>query len=1167
MIRNTKHFICFGIPCFLGIHEKHIINKKIVMKLSPIFLLLCLFIFFSCNKKHSPTKYPKQERIIGLAEYEFELKKDPSINRVPTERLYETLENLKLEGPKKSPFAFQWHEHGPNNVGGRTRALLFDLSDDSNNTLFAGSVSGGIWKCTNALSNNPTWNRVAGFQGNVGITSIVQDPENTDIMYACTGEGYFNLDAYRGNGIFKSVDHGETWNQLESTNNEGYHYVQKILISEGRLFACTRGIGIQMSEDGGLTWIKSLGKNASGKFDRATDIELGTDGTLYASMGIRSADGIYKSIDNGTTWTLQELPNNGEFVRSDVAIAPSDPNVVYALLEEPGSGKVKHIGKTIDGGENWTLLEAPGAIGMESFTRNQAWYDLAIAVDPSNANRVFIGGVDILLSGNGGNSWNQITQWYGGNGKQYVHADQHFFLFNPNNPKQLLVGNDGGVFLAKNAHVFPNFKHIIKGYNVTQFYSGKIHPSTDEIIALGGTQDNGTHVLKTSGDIKGSQRVLGGDGAYCHIDKNDPSIQIGAYVYNNFYVTFDNWETNTFFSSDSEEGLFINPTEYDSENKLLYASSSAGNLNIYDVTTGELNKISIPGMNGQQISALALHPNNPKLIFLGTSDGAIFKVKNPGLEGMISNTIYNGNGFVRCINFDPNNNKRMLVTKSSYGVTSILVNEGQSDLNWKNIEGNLPDFPVHWGIFSPNNPNSIILATEIGVWTTDKIDGSNTKWVNNSQGMTNTRINMIDVRKEDNLLLAATHGRGFFTSSSLNTTQAYFESSVFSIHEKNLSGIYTECSNNYTDSISLIMSSPAEEDLVFDISYKKLDEDTPYFKLFADSILIKKGETKGWLHFEAEDNQIVSENKRIRIYSKNESIAEYDSTTIELTSNETNLKDSKVRIKKGLIDHVGGKGGANDTIQFIAADSLITQLIASPTNEEECVHVSLTYQSNKTHEVNNFAFLGRILYIETDNQGNTYEGTFLFNDKEKNALKKQSDSLYIFYAPEKVTDINYSNWTKQDTVVITDYGIFQNGTPFKVDSSGSYCVGIRYTDLDMDGFNSSVDCDDMDASIYPGAPEIANNGIDEDCDGEDLIVAVENEKLSSINVFPNPANNYVQIEFDDLQIEHIEIYSVKGERIKSTKNTRLNTEDLKAGLYILVIKSNTGIATRKIIIQ
>jgi len=782
------------------------------MKAANKFILLfCLFTILWIGHDHMTLtsaektqtsefgfdKVPKKQRIdLAIAE-EVEKTKDPELNLVPRERLIQAKKEAEqiaqqLAG-REGPIAnVDWTERGPNNVAGRTRALLVDAADATGATVYAGSVGGGLWKTTNINATNPGWVAIDDNFNNLAVTSIVQDPTNPSIMYFGTGEGFYNGDAIRGAGIWKSTDGGATWSNLASTSNPDFYHTQKLLINGmGNLFACTRAAGVQYSVNGGTSWTQILGGGLGGANSvRAADIEMAANGDIYAAMGMFSTDGIYKTTNNGVSWTpmFNGLPTTG-YERIEVSCAPSDANVVYALFQDESNRAVSGIYKTVDGGANWLSLTVPGAVGMGNFARNQAWYDLISAVHPTDPDRVFIGGIDILMSTDGGLTWTQITQWYGGNGIQYAHADQHGMFYDPTDVNTMYFTNDGGVFQTNDANAaLPTVTERNFGYNVTQFYACDIHPGAQVDYFLAGSQDNGSHQYNGPG-MNSTVEITGGDGMFTHIDQDNPDIQITSYVYNSYWITGNNWANNDRINIGSGSGRFVNPTDYDDANNVLYCAYDTGMYALITDVGGNNNTATrmVSEFANLEASAVRVSPNTANRVFFGLPNGDVVRVDNATANSPTASIIRNGTGYVSCVEVEIGDDDHILVTYSNYGVTSIYetTNGGTS---WNSVEGNLPDMPVRWAKFAPTSSDQALIATELGVWTTDDLNGGSTQWGPSNTGLANVRTDMIKWRTSDNTVIAATHGRGLFSSSSFSVNTVSFNTTTASVQEDLISG-------------------------------------------------------------------------------------------------------------------------------------------------------------------------------------------------------------------------------------------------------------------------------------------------------------------------------------------------------------------------------------------
>lgn len=706
-------------------------------------------------------KLSKEERMNRSFELEFEKTRDLSTNEVPRDRLLAaaqyTQELLAEAAFRRNDYNFKWQERGPNNVSGRTRALIVDLSDPTGNTIWTGGVAGGIWKTSNMLDNRPFWEPIGDFYENMAIASLAQDPVNHNIMYAGTGEGFNNADAVRGLGIFKTVDSGQSWELIPSTRTANFHYVNRLAVNkDGHIFAATNN-GVFRSENGGQTWANVLN-------GRVGDLRIASDGWVYAGL---YSSGIFRS-ETGVAGSWQRMingfPTTG-YNRVEFAICENSPNVLYATLAGPG-GNVMGIYRTENRGESWESRSVPGAFGMDNYARGQAWYDLTVGVDPNNPNRVFIGGIDILVSSNGGLNWNQLSQWFGGGGFQYAHADQHNIVFQPGSSNIIYFANDGGIFRTTNgAAANPTVRFVSDGYNVTQFYACAIHPEEGRDWFLAGAQDNGTQLFRQEG-MNNTVEVTGGDGAFVHIDEFNPNIQISSYVFNAYRITNSSWEQGfTSRNIGNSDGYFINPTDYDSKSKILYGSYKDGMYSMIRDVGGSntVDSASLKITTFQRVSAVLVAPNTPNRVYFGTNSGGIIMIDSANTANATARNIRNGSGFVSSIAVQDGNEDHIIVTYSNYGSPKIFETRN-GGLNWINITGNLPDIPVRWAIISPKDANQILIATELGVWMTEGVNGTLTQWFPTESGLANTRVDMLKVRKSDNYLIAATHGRGLYSS-------------------------------------------------------------------------------------------------------------------------------------------------------------------------------------------------------------------------------------------------------------------------------------------------------------------------------------------------------------------------------------------------------------------
>lgn len=766
---------------------------------------------YSLTPRQTPKQLkqvPKYDRPDLAWEQDYLRTLDPNTGKPEYDRLtsifQQTSQQQALTPAVPGSPSFPWVERGPDNVAGRTRALLWDPNAASGNKVWAGGVTGGLWYNNDITSATSQWQAVNDFWDNIAVTCIAFDPNNTQIMYVGTGESFTG--ASRGAGIWKSTDGGNSWNLLNSTSN--FFYINDIIVRnengssvvyaavDGRFymgsFHGSAQAGLQRSTDGGLNWTQVLPNLPSSTSINlvAADIELGSDnriwiGTDPSPFSATDRGGgriLYSDLGTLNSWTTAYVQsvNNGRG-RVELACAPSNANVVYALIED--NRQVDTILKTTNKGVSWIGLPQPddddNGIQPNDFSRGQAWYDLIAAVDPNNENSVIIGAINLHRSTNGGTSWNQISKWsnnanMGTQPYSYVHADQHAINFKPGNSNVVIFGTDGGVSYTANVANAATSNVIFNrnnGYNVTQYYACAIHPSAGSNNFLAGSQDNGTQEYNSAG-INSTIEKFGGDGAFCFIDQNEPNIKIVSYVYNNYYL-FNNNTYQGQILNDDNSGAFINIADYDDNLNILYTYNSQSILNkvtnITSSSTGNSGTISHNFL--APISALKVSPHttSSSKLFVGTSSGRLFRVENANTNTPTVTEITSGSfptGSISSIEFGTSENE-MLVTFSNYGVNSVWYSSN-GGTSFSNKEGNLPDMPIRWGLMNPNNLNEAILATEVGIWSTTNFLSASPAWSASNSGLANVRVDMLQMRNSDFEVIAATHGRGLFSSSAFN---------------------------------------------------------------------------------------------------------------------------------------------------------------------------------------------------------------------------------------------------------------------------------------------------------------------------------------------------------------------------------------------------------------
>jgi hypothetical protein len=576
-------------------------------------------------------------------------------------------------------------QRGPWNVGGRTRALGIDITNE--NRILAGSTSGGMWLSTDG---GTTWNMTTTNSQLKNATCLIQDKRSghTNTWYYGSGEGYGASASgkgayYLGDGLFKSTDGGVTWNPIASTAGGNPHtFTTNFQIvwnvandvsassSDEEIYAATYG-AIYRSINGGTSWTTVRSGNSY-----FTDVAVTTNGVVYATLSDDGTQkGIWRSTDGVTFVNIMPTSFPAEYNRIVIGINPSNENEVYFLANTPNAGKVtydwqgnpewnsfyKYTYLTGDGaGANgqWDDLSInlPGTGGQFDKWQVQGSYDMVVKVHPNNSNIVYIGGTNLYRSTSAFQDSTNTT-FIGGyeqfsalpviNGYDNHHPDQHCLEFMPSNPNIMISANDGGIFKTINSLADTVvWQSLNNGYLTTMFYTVAIdHATPGNNIIVAGAQDNGTWYTNNANLTSPWVQPRGGDGSYCAIADNQThyyfSIQNGKMM----KATLDANGNKTAFARIDPIGLknpqFINPYVLDpNNNNIMYLAggkylwrnddlSGIALANTWDSISTNWTRFndSVPTA-GSYITAVAVSKTPANIVYYGTDKKRLYKVVN-----------------------------------------------------------------------------------------------------------------------------------------------------------------------------------------------------------------------------------------------------------------------------------------------------------------------------------------------------------------------------------------------------------------------------------------------------------------------------------------------------------------------------------------------------------
>ncbi len=711
-----------------------------------------------------------------------------------------------------------WEPLGPGNIGGRTRTLVIHAVDSQ--IMYTGGVSGGVWKTTDGGRN---WLPVSDRLTNIAVNSMAVHPDDPDVLYIGTGEGYFREIVrgtwlpLRGAGIYLTRDGGDSWKRLPATGTRDFHWVNDIVISPRqpeRIFAATR-TGVHISENGGETWRRLLDPEVNGGcLDLVLRTDLDSD-VLFASCGTFEQASVWRrEMNTGGFW--ERVLSDPGMGRTTLAIAPSDQNVIYALSasNDPGPNGVYEqalhaVFRSRNGGDSgsWTtrvdntdpvklntlILTNPIIASLEDCGTGDpngwspmGWYCNVIAVDPVDPDIVWAAGVDLFRSDNGGRSWNVASYWWADrDDPSFVHADQHAVVFHPDydglTNTTMYSASDGGVFRTRNprATIGGNrnavcdpfwsnvqFEDLNHNMGITQFYHGAPFPGGDSY--LGGAQDNGTLLGSDHLGGDGWLHINGGDGGYVAVDPEHPEIiyaesqRLGFRKSINGGLSFESAVDGV--TEPPNNFLFITPFAMDpNDPQRLWT----GGHRLWRTDNGAASwtAASSEPLGTAQVSAIAIAPGNSRLVLVGTTDGWIYREEDAlAADG---NTRWQAvrprAGFVSSLSFDPIDTSIVYATFAGFGGNHVWRSE-DAGLSWETIDGNgataIPDIPVHSLVVDPENTERLYIGSDLGVFTS--LNRGRT-WAAENTGFANAVTEWLALGADGDgepLLFAFTHGRG-----------------------------------------------------------------------------------------------------------------------------------------------------------------------------------------------------------------------------------------------------------------------------------------------------------------------------------------------------------------------------------------------------------------------
>lgn len=676
----------------------------------------------------------------------------------PTQNFLEA-QKLRRSQHKTTADQSDWGFKGPTTTSSGYRGIgrinCIEFHPTNKDEYWVGSAGGGAWKTTN---DGVTWVSTTQDLPVLGVSDIDINPLNSNTIYLCPGDRD-GSDTYSV-GVLKSTDGGNTWDTTGlQWNTSQFRLTNCLVINpiDTNSLTLATSVGIYKSYDGGQNWTYVQGGHYKQVIYKPGDTSV-----LYAPRYNNNRE-IYRSTDGGANWSVVTNFNNAR--RIQLAVTPQDPSIVKAVVCNSANG-LMGIYHSSNSGASFTQIYAPaGNCNGNLISGNpngtgcgrQGWYDLTIAINPSDSNEVYVGGVNTWRSTNGGKNWNIANQWSSIlGGVATVHADKHMHAYNPLVPGRLFECNDGGIYKS-DAPQSMLWTDVTYGMGITQFYRNAVTDISTSV--LGGSQDNGSMGLQ--GGIW--YELTGGDGMECQADPLDSMV---------FYTAIQNGElrrttTGGFGFVDIQDNIPGKPTggwitpyiisPHNNQHLIagyrhIYFSPDRGDswMSIQGSQLINKNALRVAQAGHQSATVFAIYPNESTVYYTKNfvpNSTTTFDTLNVPFSGRISD-----------IKVHPTDSMHFWLSFSGYNSPQFVeYNQGV----WTQNNTGLPNVPVR-SIEFDSARNVLYVGTDIAVYYNDT--STNNVWASYRKNMPNIEIADLAINYNTKLIWAATYGRGMWSS-------------------------------------------------------------------------------------------------------------------------------------------------------------------------------------------------------------------------------------------------------------------------------------------------------------------------------------------------------------------------------------------------------------------
>jgi hypothetical protein len=989
---------------------------------------------------------------------------------------------------------------------GRVNSMTVDPNNP--NTYYIGTPGGGAWKSTDAGIN---WTPLNDFITRAGSSAVAVDPNNSDIVYVGTGDD--DAGDSPSIGLLKSTDGGATFSTTGLVFQDTFSNISEVYIdpTNSNKIIVSSSRGVYISNNAGSSFTRSY-------FGNVKDVKLkpGDPTIMYLST---NGDGFHKSTDGGNTWTRTTAGLPANMGRTVIAVTPANPNIVYLLIVDRNSSLLG-LYRSVNSGNAFTKRDN----GVDILESNQAWFDLALEVSPTNENLLFTGCLNVWRSNNGGTSFTRLNEWNRPNDAAYTHADIHQIR---QFGTELFAMTDGGIYRSNNNG--NSFTDLTETAQIGQFYRVAVGASSADIA--GGLQDNGGYVRSNNS----WKNFYGADGMEAGVDPSNSLVRYGFTQFGGgLYFTLDGSSLAGSING-PEQGNWITPLKTDSQGTIY-----AGYSRLYKITNNSFEAVS--SVFSGNIDVLEIDGNDDNTIYIGIGS-VLHRSEDAGVN---FTPVEFFNGTIAAIEVNSNDSNVVYVSlRGSSGDVRKSTNKGNT---FTDISYNLPNLGKNTLAHQPLNADDVLyVGTTSGVY---KLDGSSTTWESFDNNLPNTDVRDLEINPNDGIITAATYGRGVWQSalpislpaSDISLTRIGTASDGISCTDGNVD---IEVSNNGTSALNRI-----------DVTYS-INSAAPINQSF--TVTIAPGATTTLTLTGI--NLITGDNElSVTATTTNDAFISNNSNTTNLLKNNTGALNVTYTFENENFLVEEASGGSTTWERGIPSAPLLNSAGIGTDNNVYATNLSGEYGNDVTS----------YLYTGCYDLRNVQQPILRFEMAFD--LERNYDILYMEVSTDQGNSWNVlgnssdANW--------------YNSNRFPIGQNCSNCVGAQWTGTaeTISTYSTSLNAYSNEANVIFRFAFVTDQSVTQEGAVIDNVVvtgvlsngAVQLENQFSI--YPNPSNGLFQITWNEPVSIDLNVYDLSGKLILNKKDAaggsdEIDLSQVAQGVYFLNIKTENGSFTKKLIVH